>query len=198
MIKRRNIMKVLEFIENYNAKRFMNTKQGVDERVEWIRNEIGVKEYLPFAEKQTIAKTVLAECASIEDGVIAIDSVDKYISFTMAMLATYTVLEPDEDVTLSEEYDALCSIRVEDGTLLDAIIKTFEVEYVRCNDILNMMTADLLAENNIEKQIGKFLSNLSDKISKFGDGLIDKIGDMNMDLNQLDIDKLINMIGKIK
>ena len=191
-------MKINEFVENYKAKRFMNTKQGVDERVEWIKNELGVKEYLPFAEKQVIAKTVLADCANIEDGVIAIDSVDKYISFTMAMLATYTTLESDEDTTLSEEYDALCSIKVEDGTLLDAIIKTFEVEYVRCNDILNMMTADLLAENNIEKQIGKFLSSLSDKINKFGDGLIEKIGDMNMDLNQLDIDKLINMIGKIK
>lgn len=191
-------MNIKTFVENYKTKRFMNTKQGVDERVEWIKNELGVKEYLPFAEKQAIAKTVLAECANIENGVITIDSVDKYISFTMAMLATYTTLESDEDATLSEEYDALCSIKVEDGTLLDAIIKTFEVEYVRCNDILNMMTADLLAENNIEKQIGKFLSNLSDKINKFGDGLIDKIGDMNMDLNQLDIDKLINMIGKIK
>jgi hypothetical protein len=189
---------VRDFVENYKAKRFMNTPQGVDERVEWIRKELEVKEYLPFAEKQAIAKAVLAECANIEDGVIAIDSVDKYISFTMAMLASYTNLESDEETTLSEEYDALCSVKVEDGTLLDAVIKTFEVEYVRCNDILNMMTADLLAENNIEKQIGKFLSNISDKINKFGDGLIDKIGDMNMDLNQLDIDKLINMIGKIK
>ena len=191
-------MTIQKFIDAYNAKRFMNTKQGVDERVEWIKKELGVKEYLPFAEKRAIAKTVLAECANIEDGVIAIDSVDKYISFTMAMLATYTTLESDEDVTLSEEYDALCSIKVEDGTLLDAIIKTFEVEYIRCNDILNMITADLLAENNIEKQIGKFLSSLSDKINKFGDGLIEKIGDMNMDLNQLDIDKLIKMIEKIK
>ena len=191
-------MTIKEFVENYKSQRFMNTKQGVDERVEWIRKELGVKEYLPFAEKQAIAKTVLAECANIEDGVITIDSVDKYLSFTMAMLATYTKLESDEDATLSEEYDALCSIKVEDGTLLDSIIKTFDVEYLRCNDILNMMTADLLAENNIEKQIGKFLSSLSDKINKFGDGLIDKIGDMNMDLNQLDIDKLINIIGKIK
>jgi hypothetical protein len=191
-------MKILEFVENYKAKRFMVTKQGVDERSEYLRKELEIKSYIPFAEKQAIAKMVLSECANIEDGVIIIDSVDKYLSFTLAMLATYTALESDEDATLSEEYDTLCSIKVEDGTLLDAIIKTFEVEYVRCNDILNMMTADLLAENNIEKQIGKFLSNLSDKINKFGDGLIEKIGDMNMDLNQLDIDKLINMIGKIK
>lgn len=191
-------MTIKEFCDAYASKRFINTKQGVDERIEWIRNELGVKEYLPFAEKQAISKTVLAECASIEDGIITIDSVDKYLSFTMAMLATYTNLESDEDATLSEEYDTLCSIKVEDGTLLDVIIKTFEVEYIRCNDILNMMTADLLAENNIEKHIGKFLSGLLDKVNKLGDGLINKIGDMSIDLNQLDIDKLINMIGKIK
>lgn len=191
-------MTIKEFCENYKAKKFMNTPQGVDERVEWIRKELEVKEYLPFAEKQAIAKTVLADCATIEDNVITIDSVDKYLTFTMAMLATYTNLESDDELTLAEEYDVLCAIKVEDGTLLDAIIKTFEVEYIRCNDILNMMTADLLAENNIEKQIGKFLTNISDNVNKFGDGLIEKIGDMNTDLSQLDIDKLLNMIGKIK
>ena len=92
----------------------------------------------------------------------------------------------------------LCSYTVGDGTLLDAIVKTFEKEYSRCNDILNMMTVDLLAENNIEKQIGKFLTKLSDKVNTFGDTIIDKLGNFNMDLNQLDIDKLTNIISKIK
>ena len=61
-----------------------------------------------------------------------------------------------------------------------------------------MMTADLLAENNVEKQVGKFLTNLSSKADKLGDGLINNIGQFGMDLSQLDIDKLTNMIDKIK
>ena len=191
-------MKITEFCEAYKTKNFMNTKQGIDERIEWIKKELKTKEYIPFDEKQAIARTVLASCSAISDGVIIIDSIHKYMLFTMAMLSTYTNLESSEDMNLSDAYDALCSCRVGDGTMLDAIIKTFEIEYSRCNDILNMMTADLLAENNIEKQVGKFLSNLSDKVNKFGDGLIDKLGDFNMDLSQLDIDKLTSMIDKIK
>jgi hypothetical protein len=191
-------MLVHDFVENYKAKRFMNTKQGVDERVEWIKKELEVKEYLPFAEKHMVVQTVLGDCARIDNGVVTIDSVNKYLTFTMAMLATYTNLESDEEATLSAEYDTLCSIKVEDGTLLDAIIKTFEIEYVRCNDILNMMTADLLAENNIEKQVGRFLSNVSDTINKLGDGIINNVEDVVGIFNQLDIDKLIKVIQKIK
>ena len=191
-------MTIKEFVETYKAKNFMNTKQGVEERIEWLRRELDVKEYIPFDEKQAIAQTVLASCSTISDGVITIDSIRKYMLFTMAMLSTYTNLESDEDTSLSDVYDLLCSCQIGEGTMLDAIIKTFEIEYSRCNDILNMMTADLLAENNIEKQVGKFLSNLSEKINKLGDGLINKLGDFNMDLSQLDIDKLTNMIDKIK
>ena len=189
---------IKEFCDAYKAKNFMNTPQGVQARVEWIKKELDTREYVPFDEKQAIAQTVLTSCSTISDGVIAIDSIRKYMLFTMAMLSTYTNLESDEGVSLSESYDTLCSCQVGDGTMLDAIIKTFEIEYSRCNDILNMMTADLLAENNIEKQVGKFLSNLSEKINKLGDGLIDKLGDFNMDLSQLDIDKLTSMIDKIK
>ena len=191
-------MTIKEFVDAYKAKNFMNTKQGVEERIEWIKKELSIIEYIPFDKKQAIAQTVLASCSTIKDGVIAMDSIQKYMLFTMAVLSTYTNLESDEDMSLSDSYDILCSCQVGDGTMLDAIIKTFEIEYSRCNDILNMMTADLLAENNIEKQVGKFLSGLSEKINKLGDGLIDKLGDFNMDLSQLDIDKLTNMINKIK
>ena len=191
-------MDIKTFVDAYKAKRFMVGKNGVDERHEYIKNELAIKDYIPFEEKRAVVQTVLANCTRIKDGVVEIDSIQKYILFTMSMLVAYTNLEPDEDMGIFETYDALCSQKVEDGTLLDAIIKTFEIEYVRCNDILNMMTADLLAENNIENQVGKLLSKISDKINALGDGLIDKLGDFNTDLNQLDIDKLTNMIEKIK
>lgn len=191
-------MNIKEFCDAYKAKRFMIMKNGIDERTEYLKKELEIKAYIPFDEKQAIARTVLETCASISDGVVTVDSIQKYLLFTMAMLSTYTNLESDDDTSISETYDMLCSIKTDDGTLLDAIIKTFEIEYSRCNDILNMMTADLLAENNIEKQIGKFFTNISNKINKLGDGLINKLGDFNMDLSQLDIDKLTSMIDKIK
>lgn len=191
-------MKVNEFIENFKTKKIMNTQIAPNAVSEHIKKELEVKDYVPFVEKQSIAQIVLESCASIKDGVIAIDSIQKYIVFTITVLSTYTLLEFDGNEKDLDAYDALCSYQIGNGTLLDEIVKTFEKEYVRCNDILNMMTADLIAENNIEKQVGKFLSGISKKIDNLGDSLIDKLGDFNMDLNQLDIDKLSDIISKIK
>ena len=191
-------MKVAEFIQDFKDKKIMNTKIDPDAVSKYIKKELEIKDYIPFVEKQSIAQVVLESCGHIKDGVIAIDSVQKYIIFTIMVLSTYTNLEFNEDESGLEDYDILCSFPVNDGTLLDAIIQTFEKEYVRCNDILNMMTADLMAENNIEKQVGKFLSGLSKKIEDFSDAFIQNIFDVPESLNQLDIDKLTNIISKIK
>ena len=78
-------MKIKDFIDAYKAKNFIVMKQGVDEKAEWIKKTLEVKEYIPFSEKQVIAQTVLASCSNIRDGVIGIDSIQKYILFTMAM-----------------------------------------------------------------------------------------------------------------
>jgi hypothetical protein len=189
-------MLITDFIKDFQEKKIQNTKINENAVSEYLKATLEIKGYVPFVEKQSIAQVVLETCANMEDGVIAIDSIQKYIIFTIMVLSTYTNLEFDGDEDL-ESYDALCSYQIGDGTLLDEIVKTFEKEYMRCNDILNMMTADLMAENNIEKQVGKFLSGISKKINDLGDSLIDKLGDFNMDLNQLDIDKLSDIISKI-
>jgi hypothetical protein len=189
-------MTIREFVEAYKAKKFMNTKTGVENRVEFLKSTLEVKEYVPFVDKRSLAEATIAACANFNDGVFVIDSLKKYMLFTMTMLFTYTSLEHDEDVDVDEEYDLLCSVCVDDGTLLDAAIGLFAVEYSRCNDILNMMTADVLAENNIERQIGRFLSGLSDNIDKFGDKLIN-IAE-SLDIGQLDIDKLTKVLDKFK
>ena len=190
-------MTIQEFMKDLKDKKIQNTKLNENAVGEYLKEKLEIKEYISFVEKQSIAQIVLETCANIDDGVITIDSVQKYIVFTTIVLSTYTNLEFDESEDL-DFYDALCSYQIGDGTLLDEIIKTFEKEYVRCNDILNMMTADLLAENNIEKQVGKLLSGISEKINDLGDSLIDKLGSFNIDLSQLDIDKLSKIISKIK
>ena len=191
-------MKIYEFIKEFKEKKIMNTAINQNAVSAYIKKELEVKDYIPFVEKQSVAQIVLESCANIKDGVVAIDSIQKYIVFTITVLSTYTNLEFNGDETDLDTYDALCSYQIGDGTLLDEIVKTFEKEYVRCNDILNMMTADLMAENNIEKQVGKFLSGISRKINDLRDSLIDELGDFNRDLNQLDIDRLSDIISKFK
>lgn len=192
------MISVQNFINEFNEKKIQNTALNPNAVAEYIKRELEIKDYVPFVEKQAIAQVVLESCASLKNGVIIIDSIQKYIVFTLMVLSTYTQLKFDEDTENLKDYDALCSYQIGEGTLLDEIVKTFEKEYVRCNDILNMMTADLLAENNIEKQVGKFLSGISEKINNLGDSLIDKLGNFNMDLSQLDIDKLSDVISKFK
>ena len=188
-------MKVVEFVEKFKNDKVTNSKVAPNAVSDYLKKELEIKDYVPFVEKQSIAQVVLESCANMKEGVITVDSIQKYIIFTMMILSTYTNLEFDGDEDL-ESYDALCSYHIEDRTLLDEIVKTFEKEYVRCNDLLNMMTADLIAENNIEKQIGRFLSGISKKIDSLGDSLIDKLGNFNIDLDQLDIDKLSDIISK--
>ena len=190
-------MKIATFIENFNKTKPENTKVNPNAIGNYIKKELEVKDYVSFVEKQSIAQIVLESCSYLRDGVVMVDSIQKYIIFTITVLSFYTNLEFDAESDL-EDYDLLCSYVVGDGTLLDAVIKTFEKEYSRCNDILNMMTSDLLMENNIEKQIGKFLNNLSDRIGGLGDVLSNVMSLMPENLQQLDIDKLTNIISKIK
>ena len=191
-------MKILEFVEKFNNDKVVNSKINPNAVSEYLKKELEVKDYVPFVEKQSIAQIVLESCANIEDGVVAIDSIQKYIIFTITVLSTYTSLEFEGNNNDLDSYDVLCSYQIGDGTLLDEIVKTFEKEYVRCNDILNMMAADLLAENNFEKQIGRFLTKLSNKVDTLGDSIIDKIGSFDMDFDQLNIDKITNLMSKIK
>lgn len=190
-------MKVQELITKFENAKVTNSNINPNAVSNYLKKELEVRDYVSLVEKQSIAQVVLETCANIKNGVITVDSIQKYVIFTITVLSTYTNLEFDGEADLGD-YDALCAYLIGDRTLLDEIVKTFEKEYVRCNDILNMMTADLLAENNIEQQIGRFLSGISEKINNLGDSLIDKLGNFNMDLDQLDIDKLSNIISKIK
>ena len=180
------MMTVKNFIDGFKTNHIMNTQIKPNAVSEYIKEVLEVKDYISLVEKQSIAQIVLESCAHMNEGVVSVDSVQKYIIFTITVLSTYTNLEFEGNEADLDAYDMLCSYEVGDGTLLDAIVETFKKEYSRCNDILNMMTADLLAENNIEKQIGKFLSSVTTKIDNLGDTL----KKFNKDIGQLDINKI--------
>lgn len=190
-------MNIKEFIENYNAKRFMNTKQGVDERVEWIKKELGVKEYLPFAEKRELCKVVLDACCTKEDGLVKVDSVTRYIIFTITVISRYTNLEfsSGEDVEYDslDEYDMLCENR-----LLDIILAVIGDEYATCNNMLNMMMDDIMTNNNtVEAVLGHALGKVSDSLDDLIGTFADKVEEMELDLSQIDIEPLKGILDLI-
>ena len=188
-------MKVNEFIENFKAKKIMNTQIAPNAVSEYIKKELEVKDYVPFAEKRELCKKVLDACNTKEtSGLIKVDSVSRYIIFTISILSTYTNLEfssgDDQEFDLLDEYDMLCQ-----SGLLNAILDVIGEEYATCNNILNMMMADIEANNNtVENVVATVLGGLGDSVDGFIDILAAKVEEMNLDLNQIDIDKYKELI----
>ena len=185
-------MIIKEFVQNYKNKNFMNTPQGVQERIDWIKKELELVPYLPFADKRELCKNVLDACCTKENGLVKIDSVTRYILFTISVIQKYTKLEfnADEDYDSLDEYDMLCESR-----LLNPILELIGDEYATCNNMLNMMMEDVIANNNtVEAVLGHVLGNVSNSL----DGLIgvfaEKVGEMELDLSQIDIDKYKGLI----
>lgn len=191
-------MKIADFCEAYKAKKFMATKNGVDEKVEYLKKELGLTEYIPFSDKRELCKAVIDACCTKDDsGLIKVDSVSRYIIFTISIISTYTALEfsSGEEYDSLDEYDMLC-----EAGLLNPILALIGDEYATCNNMLNMMMEDVIANNNtVEAVLGHNIGKLSDALDDLIGAFADKVADMEIDLSQIDIDKykgLLELIPK--
>lgn len=188
---------VKEFCTAYKAKNFVNTKQGVDGRIEWIKKELGLVPYLPFADKRELCKKVIDACCTKRGGLVKIDSVTRYILFTISIISKYTELEfsSDENYDSLDEYDMLC-----EAGLLNPILALIGDEYTACNNMLNMMMDDVIANNNtVEAVLAHALGNVSDSLDGLIGAFAEKVEDMELDLSQIDINKykgLLDLIPK--
>ena len=173
-------MKVQELVEKYNK----------NPRID-IAKAIEAKQYVGIAFKQRMASLVLDNCTTIVDGEIHIDSVEKYILFTIAVISMHTNLEfatnDDKNHSSLADYDLLC-----ESGLLVKIIDTFKDDYASCQEILNMMTADKMQNHaTIEKKIGDFLKGIENIIGDSIGSLTEKLNldsladDLPIDQNKL-------------
>lgn len=188
---------IKEFCDAYKAKNFMNTKQGVEERIGWIQKKLGLIPYLSFADKRELCKNVLDACCTKENGLVKIDSVTRYILFTISVIQKYTELEfnAGEDYDSLDEYDMLCESR-----LLNPILELIGDEYATCNNMLNMMMDDVIANNNtVEAVLGHALGKVSDSLDGLIGAFAEKVDEIELDLSQLDINKykgLLDLLPK--
>lgn len=188
-------MKIMEFISDFKNKKVMNTQIAPNRVAEYIKHELEVKDYLPFAEKRELCANVLNACnAKTSNGLVTVDSVSRYLIFTISIISKYTNLEfsSGEDVEIDslDEYDMLCQ-----ADLLNPILDVIGEEYTTCNNILNMMMADIVANNNtVENVVGNVLGKLGASIDHLIDVFAEKVEDMELDLNQIDINKYKGLI----
>ena len=185
-------MKVNEFIEA--VKKNPNQASVVYKKLIKTR-------YIPVLEKRRLAELVYANSTNIENGLVKVDSLSKYLIFTMLMLTRYTDLEfsVDENGAATEEaileYDALC----ENG-LISPIIAEFAEDYARANEIMNYVFQDNLSvENTVEAIVGKAASYLLGIVDGFANVLGDKVSEMEFDLSNIDmeqINKVLKLLNK--
>lgn len=157
-------MKVQELLMNIKSKEFK------------LETGLQVKKYLPIEVKRTVAQSIIYECTNEEFGLTKVDSVQRYMSYVKYMITTHTNLEYTD-----ENYDALCSTKYGETTLLNAIMDCFGDDAKECSRILNLMTDDLVYENSIEFTFGRVLYKLNNALDSLA-GTIQKKLD-GFDLN---------------
>lgn len=178
-------MLVKEFVEKVN-----NDKTGMLS----VQKELEIKKYIPVMRKYEIAQLVFAGSITVNNGLIEVDSLKKYLNFTALMLAEYTNLEfsSEEDGGFIIDYDTLC-----ESGLLDTIISYFEEDYNRSLSVLNNLFADEIAKHNtIESVVAELAENISSVVDSIADAMKDKIEDFdlgNIDMSGIeDIMKMLN------
>ena len=178
-------MKINEFVEMYEKNNRIDSAKTIE-----------AVPYISIEYKRELARLVLDNCTSIVDGNIHIDSVEKYLLFTISVISMHTNLKfahgEDYDGSSISDYDTLCS-----SGLLVKVIDTFKDDYVACQEVLNMMTADKLQNNmTIEKKLYKFLDGVQDMLENGVNTLMDKLDlDSLGGLNQDTLAQLYNLIG---
>ena len=159
-----------------------------------LERGLQVKKYLPMEVKKTIAQGIIYECTTEEDGVIKLDSVQRYLSYVKYMITMHTNLEYTDN-----DYDKLCSTKYKDTTLLNAIVSTFDSDANECNRILDLMMDDYMQEVSLEFVVAKFLNNMGARFNNMAESINNKIS--NIDLKSIipenfDFDQFNTLLDK--
>ena len=182
-------MKVQELVEFVSNSKNKLLKQAQLEEV--IAKHIETKKYLPIKQKKELVESIINECILYEDGVYKFDDIDKYICFTMRVIAAYTNLELSDDI--EDDYDVLCEAGV-----LDMVINTFKNEYDEVNILLQMKCDYVLSSNSLEAQVGKLFDGVLEKLDIITQALANKVE--GFDINNLpisgdDLSKLMQLLN---
>lgn len=179
-------MTVREFVEMYKN----------NPRID-ISKQLEVQQYVSIALKREMAKLVLDNCTTNVDGEIHIDSLERYILFTIAVIGMHTNLEfsyNDENSSVIDDYDVLC-----ESGLLIKVIDCFKDDYDACQEILNMMTSDVLQDNmTFEKKIYQFLDTIQNILKDATDRMIDEMDISSLGDMQINQEKLIELYDFFK
>ena len=182
---------IREFCEAYKAKSFMNNKQGLEARIEWIKKELGVKEYVPFMEKKKIAEIVVAQNIKIVDGIKKYDSIGAYIGLVVSSIMAHTDLEFSSNPI--DDYDMLSECG-----LLPQIVAMFQESHNEIDILHKMALAMELEDNQPGALIGRFLDRVLKKLDDASGVLSGFIGNLDLEkiLTEENAAKIVGLLNK--
>ncbi len=167
---------IKEFCDAYKAKRFMISKNGVDEKSEYLRKELEIKTYIPFREKRRIVEMIVSQNIKEVDGIKKYDDINSYVSLIVTSIVAHTNLEFGKDVVA--DYDLLA-----ESGLLPQIIAEFQSSHEEIGILLKMAITAELEDNNVNVLVGRFLDSVLKKLDNVVDGVKELVG--NADLKEL-------------
>lgn len=184
-------MKIVEFVENYKNQKFISTRQGVDARTEWIKNQLKIKTYIPFMEKREIAETVVEQNIDVIDGIKKYNNIDAYIGFIMSSIVAHTNLECGENPIA--DYDLLA-----ESGLLPQIVAEFQESHNEIDILMKMIVASELEDNQPGVIIGRFLDSILQKLDGAAGTLRGMIGNLKLEdiLSEKNVAKIIGFLNK--
>lgn len=184
-------MTIQEFVEAYKAQKFMSTPQGLNEKAEWIREQLGVKKYIPFMEKRKIAEMIVEQNIEVIDGLKKYDNISAYISFIMASIIAHTSLECGDDPIA--DYDLLA-----ESGLLSQIVAEFQESHNEIDILLKMAVAYELEDNQPGALIGRFLDGVLQKLDGASGVLKEIVGNLDLKemFNEENVAKVVGLLNK--
>ena len=175
-------------------KNFVESMKAGDTNVSDL---ISVKKYITAVEKIHVAKVVMDFSVEYDRGFIKISNYKKHMAFIFNVIEAHTDLRFTDDWgSKIDEYDVLC-----ENDLLDVIIGTFEKDYNATREVLDLMCADMLADNSVEASIAKLTQSVSENLDVLVGAVADKLEDFDVEKiipKDLDLDKLKGFLSKIK
>lgn len=142
-------MEIKDFIELYKEDKADALKQ------------IHIQTYLPFLVKRQIISLILDNVFINKDGVYIYNAMDKYMSYTLVALTTYTDLEfSTDDQEYYEEYDAL----VTNGALGEIFGKIGDDYQVFLRFFEESFQTTLEQKNSVQMQASRVLSSIGSAV----------------------------------
>lgn len=176
-------MTIKEFCEKYN--KLTNTELKAK-----CFKDIIKRQYCPVGEKYSVIKAMLDKSIVEQpNGVKYIDSFVFRMNISMAMVALYTELTLDEDVTVFENYDMAVQNHILDMIKI-AITDNELKEFMSiCDDLIETFDNQNSARNYIMSMVERYVTMFGMLVSNGSEKLADYLNDENKSkdlLNKLD------------